>query len=333
MGLGFVYSTTDAGQKQRVKESQEYYCAKMHRMTRVVFMGSPEFAVPILRALADGSEVVGVVTRPNRPAGRGRAPRPPAVKAAANELSLPSIQPEKLNSPEALATLQNWSPDVIVVAAFGQILRKSVLNLPQGGCLNVHASLLPRWRGAAPIQAAILAGDGETGITIVQMDEGLDTGAVISQRRLPIEAGDTGGSLTAKLADLGAALLVETLPRYLGGELVPVPQPGDGVTQAPLLRKSDGLLNFDAAPEVLGRRVRAYNPWPGAYFQWRGGQFRVHEAHPECGEASPGQHLVRDGKPAVGAAGGILVLDRVQPAGKREMEGGVFLMGARDWTA
>src|SRR5512136_2516429 len=216
----------------------------MPSIFRIVFMGSPDFAVPALEALARNYTVVGVVTQPDRPAGRGGDLRPPAVKEAALRLGIPSIQPEKSRQPEALDQLKAWAPDVIVVAAFGQILRTNVLELPRFGCINIHGSLLPRWRGAAPIQAAILAGDKETGITIMKMDPGVDTGPILSQRALRMASDETGGSLFVKMSILGADLLLETLPRYLDGELLPQTQPEEGATYAPMLRKEDGLLDF-----------------------------------------------------------------------------------------
>src|SRR5512143_4033407 len=176
-------------------------------MTRIIFMGSPDFSLPTLRALAGHYELVGVVTQPDRAAGRGRELKPPPVKLLAQELAIPVIQPEKLKQPEALEQLRLWKPELIVVAAFGQILRKDVLELPHFGCINVHASLLPRWRGAAPINAAILHGDAETGITIMKMDPGMDTGPVIRRRAIPISPDDTAGTLSPKLAELGAELL------------------------------------------------------------------------------------------------------------------------------
>ena len=193
----------------------------------------------------------------------------PAVKTAALRLGIPIIQPEKIRSPEAITQIQAWSPDLIVVAAFGQILRPAVLDLPAHGCLNVHGSLLPRWRGAAPIQAAILAGDRETGITIMKMDPGVDTGPILSQRSLPIAPDDTGGSLFEKMAPLGAELLIETLPRYLSGELSPQPQPEEGATYAPMLKKEDGLLDFNRPAIELERRVRAMNPGPEHFLTGR----------------------------------------------------------------
>jgi methionyl-tRNA formyltransferase len=292
-------------------------------------MGSPDFAVPSLRAMAGDYPIVGVVTQPDREAGRGRTVVAPPVKRAALELGLPVIQPEKLRAPEAMAQLQAWNPDLIVIAAFGQILRPAVLDLPRFGCVNVHGSLLPRWRGAAPIQAAILAGDEETGVTIMKMDSGVDTGPMLSQRAMPIKADDTAGSLFEKMSTLGAELLVETLPGYLDGLIQPRPQPEEGVTYATMLKKEDGLLNFTRSAEELARRVRALNPWPGAFFEWQGGLMKIHQAHAVAGRVEPGVHLVLQKMPAIGTGDGILVLDIVQPAGKKAMEGKAFLAGTR----
>ena len=303
----------------------------MHNMTRGVFMGSPDFALPTLRALVVHYEVVGVVTQPDRPSGRGRELKSPPVKTLAMDLSLALTQPEKLRAPEAMDQLRLWAPDLIVVAAFGQILRPDVLALPPRGCINVHASLLPRWRGAAPIQAAILAGDSETGVTIMQMDKGVDTGAMLSQRAIPIEDEDTAGSLFEKLSHLGAELLIETLPRYLSGELKPQPQDESKATYAPMLKKEEGWLDFTQSADDLARRVRAFNPWPGAYMDFDGAILKVHRAHAEMGNASVGQRLVYRDQPAVGARSGLLILDEVQPAGKKSMSGKAFLAGARKW--
>lgn len=303
----------------------------MHPMTRIVFMGSPDFAAPTLQALARHYNVVGVVTQPDRQAGRGRELKPPAIKTLALELGLPISQPEKLRAPEAMDQLRLWAPDLIVVAAFGQILRPEVLALPPRGCINVHASLLPRWRGAAPIQAALLAGDSQTGVTIMQMDKGVDTGAIISQSSISIEADDTGGSLFEKLSRLGADLLIETLPRYISGELRPKPQNENEATYAPMLKKEDGLLDFMCPAEELARRVRAFNPWPGAFMDFDGAILKVHRAHAEVGDASAGQRLIYRGQAAVGARGGLFILDEVQPAGRKSMSGRAFLSGARNW--
>jgi methionyl-tRNA formyltransferase len=276
--------------------------------------------------------MVGVVTQPDRESGRGHALKSPPIKMLADELGLNVIQPEKLRAPEAMNQLRIWNPDLIVVAAFGQILKPDVLALPPQGCINVHASLLPRWRGAAPIQAAILAGDVETGVTIMNMDQGVDTGAIINQRAIKIERDDTSGSLSEKLSHLGADLLIETLSRYLSGRLQPQPQNEAQATYAPMLKKEHGFLDFTKPVEELVRCVRAYNPWPGAYFEWNGGMLKIHRAHNEGGNTSEGQRLVYRGQPAVGARGGLLILDEVQPAGKRSMSGKAFLSGARNWS-
>ncbi|MEX2160376.1 MAG: methionyl-tRNA formyltransferase [Anaerolineales bacterium] len=324
---------------------------------RLVFMGSPDFSLAALRALAAAYPVVGVVTQPDRPSGRGQQLSPPPVKLLALELGIPVIQPTRLRGlpsktspgleaplarsagegegvrgPQALEQLRAWAPDLIVVAAFGQILRQEVLDLPPHGCINVHASLLPRWRGASPIQAAILHGDAETGVTIMRMDAGLDTGPILSRRAIPIAPDDTAASLSEKLATLGADLLMESLPAYLSGELLPSPQPQEGVTTASTLTKRDGLLETNLVADVLARKVRAYNPWPGAFVMWKGQPLKVHRAHVASGPSSPGAHSVIGGLPALGTAFRLLVLDEVQPAGKTAMSGAEFLRGARSWS-
>jgi methionyl-tRNA formyltransferase len=311
-----------------------FFHAKMTVMdVRLVFMGSPEFALPTLRALVKEYTVVGVVTQPDRPAGRGRALTPPPVKTLALELDLPVIQPRRLREPDAMQQLRQWQPDLITVAAFGQILRPEVLDLPRYGCLNVHASLLPHWRGAAPVQAAILHGDAETGITIMRMDPGVDTGPILSQQAMPILPDDTTGSLGARLAELGADLLVRTLPLYLRGELKPTPQDNSAATYAPMLKKEDGALDFSQPVETLARGVRAFNPWPGAYTTWNGQILKIHRAHaiPTASPILPGKAGTLQGKPAIAALDGWLVLEEVQPAGKNRVPGEVFLRGARRW--
>jgi methionyl-tRNA formyltransferase len=229
--------------------------------------------------------------------------------------------------------LRAWTPDLIVVAAFGQILRQEVLELPAHGCLNVHASLLPRWRGASPIQASILAGDSETGVTIMRMDKGLDTGPIISQRAIPISPDETARTLSEKLAELGADLLIDTLPKYLSGDLKPETQKGTGVTSASLLTKAEGLLETNQIGEVLERKVRAFNPWPGAYILWKNQPLKIHRAHTKSGNANAGQRLIEGSLPAFGTSNGLLVLDEVQPSGKKSMSGAEFLRGARDWVS
>ncbi|HJQ14961.1 MAG TPA: methionyl-tRNA formyltransferase [Anaerolineales bacterium] len=301
-------------------------------MTRVVFMGSPDFALPILQGLSQYYDVVGVVTQPDRASGRGRELKAPAVKTLALELSIPVLQPEKLRLPEAMDQLRAWAPELIVVAAFGQILKKDVLELPRFGCINVHASLLPRWRGAAPINAAILHGDEETGVTIMKMDVGLDTGPMLSQRSIRLTREDTAGSVFAKLSALGADLLIETLPEYLSGKLTPIPQPEEGVTYAPMLKKEEGRLDFNQDVHELERRIRAFNPWPGAFMDFDGMLLKIHRAGVEAGEASVGQRLIFQSQPAIGARGGLLILEEVQPAGKKSMSGKSFVAGTRTWA-
>lgn len=298
----------------------------------VVFMGSPDFALPSLRALAQAYAVVGVVTQPDRPAGRGRKLTPPPVKLLADQLGIPSIQPQRLKEEAAMQQLEAWQPDLIVVAAFGQILRQTVLDLPKHGCINVHASRLPRWRGAAPIQAAILHGDAETGVTIMRMDAGIDTGGVLSQRSNSITSDDTAESLSQRLADLGAVLLLETLPAYLSGEIEPHPQDETLATYAPMLKKEDSLLDLNQPAETLARQVRAYTPWPGAVFDWQGQVLKIRQAHSlSARTAGPGVTVVHGGLPAITTGNGLLVLDEVHPPGKRPMTGKEFLLGARGW--
>ncbi len=295
-------------------------------------MGSPDFSLPVLRSLAASFEVAGVVTQPDRPAGRGKQLKAPPVKVLAEQLGLPVIQPRRLREPEAVHQLAAWAPDLIVVAAFGQILRKAVLELPPNGCINVHASLLPRWRGASPIQAAILHGDAHTGVTIMCMDEGLDTGPILSQRAIPIQPSDTAATLSEKLSTLGAELLTETLPQYISGTLKPQSQPDKGVTTVSTLNKADGNLDFSQDAAALERKVRAFNPWPGAFLTWRNQPLKVHRAHVAAGAAASATRQVYDALPAVGTSNGLLVLDEVQPAGKKPMGGVEFLRGARDWA-
>lgn len=298
-------------------------------------MGSPEFALPSLRMLATDYEVVGVVTQPDRAAGRGRALQQPPVKTLALELGLPIMQPEKLRAPEAAQQLRDWNPDLIVVAAYGQILKSDVLSLPRHGCLNVHASLLPRWRGAAPINAAILAGDQETGVTIMQMDAGLDTGAMLAKKSMRISADLTAGTLTQALSTLGAGLLRESLPDILAGKLIPQAQDESLATYAPQLKKEDGRLDFTHLAVELERRVRAMNPWPGAWFEWRGGPLKVGRVSIVSANQAQevGARFTREGRPAIQTPDGVLVLEEVQPAGKKSMSGKSFLSGARNWIS
>jgi methionyl-tRNA formyltransferase len=306
-----------------------------------VFMGSPEFALPSLRMLAQSLPVVGVVTQPDRPAGRGQALTAPPVKVLAQELGIAIIQPRRLREPEAMQQLAAWKPELIVVAAFGQILRPAVLDLPTYGCINVHASLLPRWRGAAPVHAAILHGDKTSGVTIMRIDPGIDTGPILSQKSIPILPDDTTVSLGERLAELGAELLAQTLPGYLNGEIKPIPQEevsDQPPTYAPMLKKENGLLDFMQPAAVLERGVRAFTSWPGAFTFWQGQALKIIKAHtasaanPSEGvPGMPGEPVVFQGLPAMTTSQGLLIFDELQPAGKKSMAGEVFLRGARGW--
>ena len=295
-------------------------------------MGSPDFAVPALQALAENWSIVGVVTQPDRPAGRGRKLKPPIVKDLAHELQLPIFQPKSLRDTDAIGLIRNLAPDVIVVAAFGQILKQDVLAIPPYGCINVHASLLPRWRGAAPIQAAVLH-DEITGVTIMQMDEGLDTGPILSQRSVPIQHEMTAGDLSAVLAQMGAKLLIDTLPLYFDGVITPRAQVDTEATQAPRLVKADGELDFNCPAEYLTRQIRAYHPWPGSFFYLQGAQIRVFRAQAlMLKQAVPGRRYIIDSQPALGTREGTLVLSEVQAAGKKRMSGKEFLRGTHYWV-
>ena len=304
-------------------------------MARVVFMGTPDFSVPVLEALADAHQVVGVVTQPDRAAGRGRRPVPAAVKRVALRRGLPLCQPRSLRTPGAAAQLAVWNPEVIVVAACGHILPQHVLDLPQYGCINVHASLLPRWRGAAPVATAILSGDEVTGVTIVTMDAGIDTGAILAQREEPIRPDDTRATLSKRLSRLGAELLMETLPAYLAGERMPQPQPEQGVTDASSLRKEDGWLDWSRPAVELERQVRALAPWPGTFTAWQGRRLKVLWATPLPGwrgDAPPGTVVALPDGVGVATGEGALRLESVQLAGKRPMDAKTFIRGQRGFV-
>ena len=294
-------------------------------------MGSPEFAIPSLDALSTKHDIdlVGVLTQPDRPAGRGRKIRSSPVKLRCNELGVSIYQPDYLKSPETIAILQTLNTELIIVAAYGMILPPTLLDLPKFGSINVHASLLPRWRGAAPIQAAIHAGDSDTGVTIMKMDPGLDTGPILSQRRIAIHSSDTGGKLSERLAYLGAELLLETIPGYISGDIQPYEQDGKKATYAPMLNKSDGLLDFMRPAIELERQIRAFDPWPASFFEWGNKRIRIHKADALSDDTlEPGSVGKIEDKPAIGANPGTLLLQIVQPAGRNEMPGEDFLRGA-----
>ena len=297
-------------------------------MTRIVFMGTPDFAVPALEILTENYEIVTVVTQPDRPSGRKRRLTPPPVKEAALALGLPVWQPPTLRAPQAVARLRALTPDLVVVVAFGQILRAEVLEIPPHGCLNVHSSLLPKYRGPAPVAAAILAGETETGVTLMVMDEGLDTGPIIAQATCPIAPGDTTASLGGKLSCLGADLLIETLPRWLAGGIAPQTQDETRATYCRLIVKSDGRLDWRRLAVELARQVRACIPWPTAFTTWRGMPLKVLRAMPrEDGQGQPGEVIALDGGAGVVTGAGVLQLLEVQRAGKRAMTIEEFLRG------
>jgi len=294
-------------------------------------MGTPQFAVPPLRALAEaGHEIAGVVTRIDKPAGRGRNVAAPAVKTVALQMGLPVFQPKRVREPAFIDTLRTLNPEVVVVAAYGQILPKEVLALPKYGCINIHASLLPACRGAAPINWAILRGDTATGVTIMQMDEGMDTGAILMQEGLPIGPGDTTGTLTEKLSALGAKLITKALPLVQSGLLKPIIQDGSKATLAPLLKKEDGLIDWTLPAADIHNRVRGFSPWPGAYTFLGGGMIKILETEALPGEGEPSRpYQGPDNTLEVGTGKGRLRIVLLQPAGKKPMRAADFLRGHR----
>jgi len=311
---------------------------------RVVFFGSPEFAIPPLRRLLDaGYDVVGVVTQPDRPAGRGRKLVPPPVKAFALERGLRVLQPARVSAPETVAELQALAPDVGVLAAFGQLLKQPVLDVPPLGILNIHASLLPRWRGASPVTAAILAGDEETGATVMRVVLELDAGPVLDAVRLPIHATDTAGTLTAHIAEAGADLLLRVLPPYAAGELMPRPQDEALATYAPRVRRQDARIDWTRESAVqVWRKVRAYNPWPTAWTTVEGALLRILEAVPLADHRSVGEPgtvyacagaeapMLSDAGFCVVTADGDLAVVQVQGAGGKPMRASAYLRGHRE---
>ncbi|HYM15002.1 MAG TPA: methionyl-tRNA formyltransferase [Dehalococcoidia bacterium] len=300
---------------------------------RVVFLGSPDFALPALRALIErGHEIVGVYTQPDRPVGRGRRTAPPPVKALALEHGLRVLQPHSISSPDAVAELRALAPDVAVIAAYGQILRQRVLDVPPMGVLNVHASLLPRWRGAAPIPAAILAGDAATGATIMWVRLALDAGPMLARAEVPISSDDTTATLTARIAEAGARLLVEVLPKWAAGDIEAEEQDEALVTYAPQIKKADALIDWERdTAETVCRKVRAYNPWPVAYGLLDGQPLRLLECAPAARpvEADAGTILAAGTGFCIVTADAAVVVARVQGPGGRPMAAGDYLRGHR----
>jgi len=299
---------------------------------RLLFMGTPEFSVPVLDALVEaGHEVALVVTQPDRPKGRGRTMAPPPVKDRALALGLEVFQPRRVREPEAVLRLKEARPEAAVVVAFGQILPKEVLDIPPKGCYNVHASLLPKYRGAAPINWAIIDGEAETGITTIRMDEGMDTGDMLLKESVPIEPDDTAGTLGEKLSAMGASLAVRTLELLEAGGLNPVEQDESRATKAPMMKKELGRIDWSMTPLEIERRVRGLDPWPGAFTTLGGETLRVWKARPdEIGGfgGRPGE-VVDTNKNGikVAASGGALVIQELQAQGRRRMSAADYLAG------
>jgi methionyl-tRNA formyltransferase len=300
-------------------------------MAKIVFMGTPDFAVPSLEALIKHHDVIGVVTQPDRPAGRKGKLKPPPVKVVAENAGIPVMQPERLRRKASIAELEAWAhADLFVVAAFGQILPRTVLDMPPYGCINVHGSLLPRWRGASPIQAAIREGDDETGITIMLMDEGLDTGNMLTKRAIPIANNDTGQSMHDKLAIIGAELLIETLPAYLDGKIQPESQDDAYATYAPQIKKEDGNIDWRSSAQSIERLVRAYAPWPSTYTYWGDKMLKIHAGSWVEGRAHVGKVITYADGVGIGTGDGVFLPKSVQLAGKKRVDITDFLRGYPD---
>ncbi|MFW6051627.1 MAG: methionyl-tRNA formyltransferase [Myxococcota bacterium] len=298
---------------------------------RAIFFGSPAFAVPCLDATTRVADVVAVVTQPDRPAGRGMALRRPPVKARALEHGLDVLQPTKVRTGELADRLAALGADVGVVVAYGRILPRAVLNAPRLGCVNVHASLLPRWRGAAPVHWAIVHGDEETGVCLMQMDEGMDTGPVLCCERTPIDPNETAGRLAERLSSLGASVLERELPRFLAGELEASAQPDTGVTVAPVLRKEHGRIDWTRSAREVHDLVRGMSPWPGAFATMEGSRVKVHRTHvvDRTSEIAPPGTLVRAEGDAlhVACGRGVVAVDELQAEGRKRLGARQFLAG------
>jgi methionyl-tRNA formyltransferase len=295
---------------------------------RVVFFGTPEFAVPSLRALLDGPDaVVGVVCQPDRPAGRGQKLQAPPVKALAARHGIAVAQPTKLKSGEFPDQLAAWRPDLAVVAAYGRILPLPILATPRLGCINVHASLLPRHRGAAPVQWAVLDGDAETGVTIMRMNERMDEGDILLQRATPIGPDETAGALQARLAVLGAAALMDALAALHAGTLTATPQDHTRATLAPMIRKEQGAIDWARPAAVIARQVRGFHPWPSAYTTLRGRLLKVHAARAEAGGGEPGRVVAVGDRVRVATGAGVLAIETLQLEGRRALAARDFARG------
>jgi methionyl-tRNA formyltransferase len=293
---------------------------------RIVFIGTGEIGVPTLRALQKSEhELVGVVTQPDKPAGRDQKITAPPIKAALTGTKMSILQPAKIKDPRAVEQIRALAPDVIVVMAYGQILPKAVLEIPKIACVNLHASILPRWRGAAPIQAAIAAGDRESGITVMFMDEGLDTGDILLQRKIDIAANETGDSLHDRLAEIAPEALLDALKMFPNSSRAS--QDKALATYAPKLNRESGRINWNEPAEVIERKIRAYNPWPGAFSEFNNRKLKIFAASIVDLRGKPGEVLRRDNEFVIAAADRALSLIEVQLEGKRRMTASEFLRG------
>ena len=302
-------------------------------MAKIIFMGTPSFATLTLKKLIDEHTVMGIVTQPDRRAGRKQPLQLSAVKQMGLDHKIPMYQPETLRSPIAIDALTDMGiPDIYVVAAFGQILPPEVLAIPVYGSLNVHASLLPRWRGAAPIQAAIQAGDTETGITIMKMDAGLDTGPILTQQAIPIAPNDTGQTLHDRLAVLGAELMSRTLPQYITGEIDLRVQDSTLATLAPQINKADGHINWDHKATSIERQVRAFDPWPGTFTYWQDKRLKILQASVTDGYAPKGHVVSTSAGVAVGTEQGLLYVWKLQLQGGNPLTIDEFIHGHQSFV-
>jgi methionyl-tRNA formyltransferase len=298
---------------------------------RTIFFGSPDFSVPCLEALHDISDIAVVISQPDRPAGRGLAMRPPAVKKRALELGLEVWQPKKVRTAEFAEKLRSLDADVAVVVAYGRILPRGVLDAPRTGCVNIHASLLPRWRGAAPIQWSIVHGDEETGVTLMQVDEGMDSGAILATVSTPITPEDDAATLSDRLSKMGAELLREQLARYVAGELTPQPQDEGAATMAPLLKKEHGRIDWNTSAQAVHNQIRGMNPWPGAHTVLGDRRIKVHRAvastlDPEG--AAPGEVIALDPEAIlVACTEGTLEIQELQESGRKRVDARAFATG------
>ena len=297
---------------------------------RIVFIGTGEIGVPTLNALLNSEHgVVGVVTQPDKPVGRAQLIEPPPIKTALATTNIPILQPSRIKDRQAIEEIRALEPDVIVVVAYGQILPRDILEIPKIACLNLHASLLPRWRGAAPIQASIAAGDRETGITVMYMDEGLDTGDILLQRSIEILPADTGGLLHDRLAKVAPKALLESLELLAKGRAPRTPQDNAFATYAPKLKREDGKIDWSDPADTIERQIRAFDPWPGAFMKFAGRNLKIFSAVVVDVRGKPGE-ILRDEKELVVAAGEDAVsLGDVQLEGKRRMAAAEFLRGYR----